>query len=203
MPMLDSAVNRDHAGLLGPRHQPGRGLTPPAVGTLDLVAVADFLAKQTELVIDAVGVAGHIESGERVEKAGREPAEAAVAQRRVGFFVEKDLQVDSIFGQEIAADVDDSEIEKVVLQRAADQELERQIIQPLAVGAFKAGPGREHLFDQHVAHGERGGHIPIVLGQLAPPLGQRETDVMFDKPGEQLAIGFSQRRPRHLYVGHY
>jgi len=38
-------------------------------------------------------------------------------QRRVGFLVEQDLQIDSVLGQEIAARVDNAEVEKIVLER--------------------------------------------------------------------------------------
>jgi hypothetical protein len=36
-----------------------------------------------------------------------------------------------------------------------------------------------------------------MLGQLAPPLGERETDVMIDKLVEQVAVDFGKWRNSH------
>src|SRR5437899_3163555 len=104
---FDSSIDRDDDGLLGTRDQPGRHFAAPAVGALTLEAIADFLAKETELVINPVGVAGEIQRRERIEKAGGEAAEAAIAEGGIGFFIEKRGQVDAVFGEEIAADIED------------------------------------------------------------------------------------------------
>ena len=123
--MLDSPVYRDDAGLLGPRDQPRRQVAPPIVGTLDLEAIPNPLAKKPEFIVDAVGVARHIQRRQRVQKARRQPAEAAVAERRVGLFVEQQLQIDSVGCEEFAAGVDDAEIEQIVFERTTDEVFQR------------------------------------------------------------------------------
>jgi hypothetical protein len=182
------------------RDQPGRGLAPPTVGTFDLVALANFLAKQTKFVVDPVGISGHVEGCQRIQETGGEPPQAAVAQRRVRLLIEKDLQVDAVLSQKVAADVHDAEVEEVVLQRAADQELQRQVIQLLARRTFETGAGRQHLLDHDVARRQGRGQIPIMFGHLNLALGQREPDVMLDQPREELAIGLGCREGHHAYV---
>ena len=82
-PVLDAAIDGDEAGLLGPLDLPGRREGEPVVRLLLLLAVLDLLAEQAVLVVDAVAVAGHVERGQRIEEAGREPAQPAVAERGV------------------------------------------------------------------------------------------------------------------------
>ena len=56
----------------------------PRVGLLALISVVDLLLEKAVIVVDAVAVSGHPERGQRLEEAGRQPSEAAVAQRGVG-----------------------------------------------------------------------------------------------------------------------
>jgi hypothetical protein len=69
---------------LGPLELPGVAAREPVVGRFDLLAVDDALAEHAVLVADAVAHARHAERGHRIEETGREPAQAAVAQRRIG-----------------------------------------------------------------------------------------------------------------------
>ena len=59
---------------------PGVALGQPVVGLLDLPAVADVLIEDAEFVADAVADRRALQSGQRVQVAGRQSAEAAVAQ---------------------------------------------------------------------------------------------------------------------------
>src|SRR5581483_9548355 len=93
--VLDPPVDRHHAGLFGTWNKPGRGILLPGIGRFDLVTVANFLAEQAELIVDAVAVAGHIQRGHRIEETGSESPESAIAERRVMLFIEKRLQVDA------------------------------------------------------------------------------------------------------------
>src|SRR5208337_1705318 len=167
-----------------------RGFPLPRVGALDLVAAPNLLPEESVIVVDSIRVAGQIERRHRIEVARREPAQAAVTERRVGLFIEQYLQVDSVFGQKVAAGVDNAEVEEVVFQRAPDQKFERQVVELLRIVAIETQTRREHLLDQHVANHQRGRAIPVVLRQIDPQLGQRKSDVMIDKLVEQVAIYF-------------
>ena len=73
------------------QHHSGRAIShgiavaQPLVGLLDLPAVDDLLLEDAELVADAVAQRRHFERGQRIDEAGREAAEAAVAQARLVF----------------------------------------------------------------------------------------------------------------------
>ena len=60
---------------------------------LDLPAVLDLLAEHAVLVAQAVADRRDLERGQRVEKAGGQPAQPAVAQPRVGLLLEQGVPV--------------------------------------------------------------------------------------------------------------
>ena len=80
----ERAVERHLHGLGRPRHFPRVGMEQPVVGLLDLVAVADLLPEDAVLVPQAVADRRDLQRRQRVEEAGRQPAQAAVAQPGVG-----------------------------------------------------------------------------------------------------------------------
>ena len=65
---------------LGVRELPRRAEREPRVGLLDLLAVDEGLAEDAVLVADAVADARDAHRRQRVDEAGREAAEAAVAE---------------------------------------------------------------------------------------------------------------------------
>ena len=52
--ILDVTINLNFRGLLGPDDLPGRSILHPCVGKLDLVTIAEFLLKESVLVMDSV-----------------------------------------------------------------------------------------------------------------------------------------------------
>src|SRR5215469_3181746 len=66
---FDAAVDRNDARLFRTCDQPRRHLPAPAVGTLLLEAIPNFLAEQSELVVDPVAIPRGVECRERIEKA--------------------------------------------------------------------------------------------------------------------------------------
>ena len=68
---------------LGPLELPGVAERQPVLGIFVLPAVDDHLAEQAVVVADAVAVRGNAERGHAFHEAGGEPAEAAIAERRV------------------------------------------------------------------------------------------------------------------------
>ena len=60
-----------------------------------------LLAEHAVFVADAVAHARHAQRGHRIEEAGRQPAEAAVAQRRVGLALGQRVDVDAEVGQRL------------------------------------------------------------------------------------------------------
>jgi hypothetical protein len=73
--VFDVAVELDLLGVFGPDDFPRRAEAHPVVGQLDLVAVAELLAEEAELVVDAVADGRVVERGQRIEEAGRQTAQ--------------------------------------------------------------------------------------------------------------------------------
>jgi hypothetical protein len=71
--------------LVGAREFPGRTVLQPGFRLLDLLAVEDRLGKHPVLIAYAVAPGGQSEGGHRIEEAGRQPSQAAVAEGRIGF----------------------------------------------------------------------------------------------------------------------
>ena len=65
-------------------------------------------------------------------EAGGEPAEAAIAERRVGLEPASRVEIDAEVVKRLAHRLDDAEIGHRIAQQPADQEFEREIIDPLA-----------------------------------------------------------------------
>ena len=80
--VLDPAAEAHRVAHAGARKLPGVPSCEPGVGVLDLAAVVDLLREHAVLVADAVAERRQPERGHRVEEARREPAQAAVAERR-------------------------------------------------------------------------------------------------------------------------
>jgi len=146
---------------------PGVALLQPLVGDFHLPAVADLLVEDAELVADAVADGRDFERGERIQIAGRQPTEAAVAQARLLFEREQRVEVLAERAHCFARVPLDTEVDQVVAQLRPDQELGRQVAGHLdivrGIGLHCPHPAREHP----VAHavGER--HVPVVGGSDA------------------------------------
>ena len=165
---LEGAIQPDLHGLPRPADLPGVGTAEPVVGVLDLPAVGDLLAEDPVLVPQAVTDRGELERRHRVEEAGGEPAQAAVAQAGVGLHLGELRPVEFLALHRLPHDRLDPEVEDVVGQRPADQELHRQVVDLLGVGAIIGRVRLQPALREHVA--ERPGHglEPLARVGLAP-----------------------------------
>ena len=90
---VHAAVHRDADRLFGMLDLEGSAVGLPAIRFLALEAADDFLLEQSELVVDAVTIAGHAECGERFEEARSQATEAAVAETGIGLAVENFVEI--------------------------------------------------------------------------------------------------------------
>src|SRR6185437_14973210 len=104
----------------------------PILGVLLLPAVADDLAEQAEIVTDAVAAGGDAEARHAFHQTGREPAQPAIAERRVRLGLAHLLEVDAEIAERRLDDRAQPQILDDIGEEAADQEFQRQIIDPLA-----------------------------------------------------------------------
>ena len=86
-------------------------------------------------------MAGMLQRGQRVDEAGRQPAEAAVAEPGVRLLLER-ARSSPTAGRSTASPHErlEPQVDDVVGQRAADQELHRQVVDPLRVLALVGLP---------------------------------------------------------------
>ena len=86
---LERAVERDLDLLVRPRDLPRVRAAQPVVRLLVLPAVLDRLAEDAVLVAQPVAHGRELQRRHRVEEAGRQPPEPAVAQAGVGLLLEQ------------------------------------------------------------------------------------------------------------------
>ena len=139
--VLGAAAEADRVLDLVAADLPRVAVAQPAIGALDLPAVADVLIEDAELVAQAVADRRDVERRERVHVAGGEPAEAAVAEARLLLVLEQLVERDARASPSAArAAVVEAEREQVRAELRADQELGRQVDD--ACGACPRGRSR-------------------------------------------------------------
>ncbi len=90
-------------------------------------------------------MAGHAERRHRFEEAGRQPAEAAIAQRRVRLVLEDLLEREARPAQRPLGLVQQAQVLDRVLEQAADQELHRQVIDAFGVQRHRSCASRRTI----------------------------------------------------------
>ena len=112
---------------------PGVAEFRPVVGVLHLAAVGvKALLEQAKLVAQAVAGQGNVGRRGAVQEAGRQTAEAAVAQGIV-LDVLENRQIDAVLGEQLLHLVQNAQIEQVGIHQTANQVLGRDVIR-LTIG---------------------------------------------------------------------
>ena len=128
---LNAATKLDGHGLVLTTDLPGIAVGEPLVGSLDLAAVNDLLLKQAVAVAHAVAVAGDALGCHRIQEARGQTAQATVAQCRIGLLVLDDGQVEAHIVERLGDHVAHAKVEQVVVEQAADQKLDREVVHAL------------------------------------------------------------------------
>ena len=134
------------------RELPGRAVTEPRVGVLDLPAFDDRLREHAVLVADAVAERRQAERGHRIQETGRQPAQAAVAQGGVGFVLFDVLELLRLLRQRCGGLSLQIQRGQRVAQRAPHQELHRQVMHPpaAALRRLRGHPALRQLFTRQL-----------------------------------------------------
>ena len=136
---LDVATKLDGHGLILTADLPGIAVGEPLVGSLDLAAVNDLLLKQAVAVAHAVAVAGNALGCHGIQEACGQTAQATVAQSRIGLLVLDDGQVEAHVVERLGDHVAHAKVEQVVVEQAADQKLDREVVHALLALGGGAG----------------------------------------------------------------
>mmetsp|Transcript_21532 Transcript_21532/g.83660 ORF Transcript_21532/g.83660 Transcript_21532/m.83660 type:complete len:662 (+) Transcript_21532:1047-3032(+) len=158
---LDATAETDQVAQVMARQLPGRRVAGPVVRLLQLAALLDDLGKGAIAVAQAVAEGRQFQLGERIQEAGGQPAQPAVAQSGIGLALEHIAQRGAMLGQPGLQRTGQLQGGQRVRQRPAHQELHRQIVHathrglvaPLSVGGLGGGPAAR----QRLAAGYRGG----------------------------------------------
>ena len=124
---------------------PGEAVREPVVGALDLAAALDVLVEEAVAVAHAVAVAGHAVVRHGREEARGEAAEAAIAQARVDLLAANGVEVGAHVVQGLGHEVAHAQVDEVVVQKGADEELEREVVDLLLVLGVGGGLQRVAL----------------------------------------------------------
>src|SRR5262249_37717772 len=90
---LDAPAEPDFIGALLTLELPGVAVQQPVLRQLDLPSLHDLLAEEPVVVADAIAEGRYVQRGHALHEASRQPSQAAVAERRVGFESGNDVEV--------------------------------------------------------------------------------------------------------------
>src|SRR5690606_23928950 len=161
---LGVAAERHGLRGLGVRELPRRAEPQPRVGLLDLLAVDERLTEDAVLVADAVADARHAHRGERVDEAGGQTPEPAVAQTRFDLLPAQGVDVDAAGGEGLGRHVGEPRGEQVVVELAPQQVLRREVAHALGLALVLPVLVFEPLRHQVVAHRVGQGEVLVVDG---------------------------------------
>ena len=123
-------------------------------GSSTWLAVLDALLEDAEVVADAVADRGQRQRRQRVHEAGRQPAQAAVAQARVALLIEHVVEIAASRSAASASAVSvQAQVQQAQAQAAPGQELRRQIVGALDVALVVGALRGEPAVHQPIAHG--------------------------------------------------
>ena len=160
---LGVSVVADELTVVGCPELPRVVVERPLVGQLDLGAVPEGLPEDAELVADAVADCRDIHGGERVEQAGRQPPQAAVAQPRFEVQLRQLLVGQPEPAHRPPGEVLRARVEEILLQLPAEQVLGGQVVDEPRVGLVVRSRGPDAAIDQPVANRE-GQRLVGVMG---------------------------------------
>ena len=108
--------------------QPGVALILPVVGQLQLLSIHDLLLEDAQLIADGIAVGGDLQGGQAVQTAGRQTAQAAVAQSRVRLHVKNMGGLEAQILNGLTHGLDNAQVVGVLHQTAAHEELQGHIV---------------------------------------------------------------------------
>ena len=167
---LDVAAETDLAGILVALDLKGVAVLQPLVRDLDLVAVDDLLLEHAVMVADAAAVGRIAQRGQGIHEAGRQTAEAAVAEGRIRLLVLNVRQIISQLGKHLLHHVLLLQGQDRVAQRAAHQEFHGHVVE-LLDALFLIGPvRRDPVVDDRILY--------RIRQRLVDLLGRRVLDLL-------------------------
>ncbi len=126
--VLDLAAEVDPLGLVHLGDEPAVGDLQPVVGELHLLALHDLLLEEAQLIADGVAGGGDLQGGHGLQVAGGQTAQTAVAQAGVGLHLEEVGGGEAQVLNGLLELGQDPQVEGVLLQGAAHEELQGEVV---------------------------------------------------------------------------
>ena len=167
----------------------------PVVGDLGLLAVLEALAENAQLVADGIARGLQAQGSHAVHVAGSETAQTAVAQACVGLFFKNIGGVAAQILQRAGDRLGDAQVEGVLHQAAAHQELHGHIVDFL-FGVAGILRGQEAAHDLANDHG--GGPEDLLVGGGGGSGGEVGTELVFDGAAHFVAGNLCNHSGKYL-----
>src|SRR5262249_980064 len=121
---LDPAAISDVVNHLRPLELPRVAEGQPVFRIFLLPAILDDLAEETVVIADAVAARGNPQARHALHKAGREPAEPAVPEGRIGLGSPHAAEVHPEIAERDRSNFRGPKISEDIVEQAPDQELQ-------------------------------------------------------------------------------
>ena len=122
----------------------------PVIRDLYLLTVHDLLLKHTVFITNSTAVSRIIQCGQGFNEAGCQTAKAAIAKSRIRLLVFHDIDIQSHLLKDFCHFLITAEIDQIVAQGTAHQELHRQIINGLGILFLVFLVGIQPLINDHI-----------------------------------------------------
>jgi hypothetical protein len=180
---------------------PGVALAQPVIRLLRLAAVLDALAEHAVFVADAVAHHRQLEGGAAIQEAGRQTAEAAVAQAGVVLDVDHLLQIQAQAMQGRIGGFPEPQVEQRVVEGAPHQEFQGEVVGMLRVLLLIGIAGASPAFHQTIPQGQGQRLIGIVGGTAMPVAAQIRAEIAADIQRQTGVIHAERRQLKQLRSG--
>jgi hypothetical protein len=184
-----AAAELDALGIFRPLQIPHVAAAQPVIRLFDLITVFDALAEHAVFIADAVADDRQAERGATVHEAGRQPAQAAVAQARVIFAFGQFFQGQTHLIEGFVNGFIDPQIEHGITQRSAHEKFHGQVVSPAHATVGLVGiAGVLPTFPQPVAQSECQSFIHVVGIFSVPVAAQGVAEIVAKVSGDALGV---------------
>ena len=186
--VLAVAAPVDPVTHIGLDNLPRVAVDQPVVGLLDLPAVTNLLIENAELIADAIADGVMFQRGERVQIAGRQPAQTAVAQPGLLLAGQNFAEVLAEFLERRARRVFDTEIEQVRAELRPHQELSREIARDLPAEVQRSLGRRRPVVLHAIPHRQSQRSVVVLGSEGGRRAADRVAQMVDDPAAERVGV---------------
>jgi len=190
-------------GVLGSAELQGIAVLKPVVRDFLLVAVLDLLLEHAVVITDAAAVGRIVEGGKGIQETCSQTAETAVAERGIGLLVLDGVHLEAQLLEGLGDGLISHQVDGVVAEGAAHQELHGQIDQSLGILIVK-GLLRPHpAVDDLVLEGQGGGLEHLLLRRFLHGAAVHGAHVVLHTSLKQVLVKFNCGSFNHIFLTSY